>query len=52
MLDLARHIVEQKSGSFEPGKFKDQYETAHVDLINQKRDYPTSDRQSLHPSCA
>jgi DNA end-binding protein Ku len=37
MLDLARHIVEQKSGSFEPGKLEDQYETALVDLINQKR---------------
>src|ERR1700692_681149 len=37
MLDLAKHIVEQKSGSFEPGKFEDQYETALVDLINKKR---------------
>jgi DNA end-binding protein Ku len=37
MLDLARHIVEQKSGSFEPEKFEDQYETALLDLINQKR---------------
>jgi len=37
MLDLARHIVEQKAGSFEPGKFEDQYETALVELINQKR---------------
>ena len=37
MLDLARHIVNQKSGHFEPGKFEDQYETALVDLINQKR---------------
>jgi DNA end-binding protein Ku len=37
MLDLAKHIVNQKSGSFEPGKFEDQYETALVDLINQKR---------------
>src|ERR1700743_921679 len=27
MLDLARHIVEQKSGSFAPEKFEDQYET-------------------------
>jgi len=26
MLDLARHIVEQKTGSFEPDKFEDQYE--------------------------
>ena len=30
-------IVEQKAGRFEPGKFEDQYETALVDLINQKR---------------
>jgi DNA end-binding protein Ku len=37
MLDLARHIVEQKSGSFEPDKFEDQYETALFDLINKKR---------------
>src|SRR6266536_6601808 len=37
MLDLAKHIVEQKSGRFEPEKFEDQYETALVDLINQKR---------------
>src|ERR1700761_5164270 len=36
MLDLARHIVEQKAGRFEPDKFEDQYETALVDLINQK----------------
>ena len=37
MLDLARHIVNQKSGNFEPEKFEDHYETALVDLINQKR---------------
>jgi DNA end-binding protein Ku len=37
MLDLARHIVEQKAGNFEPEKFEDQYETALVELINQKR---------------
>ena len=37
MLDLARHIVEQKSGEFEPEKFEDHYETALVDLINSKR---------------
>jgi DNA end-binding protein Ku len=37
MLDLARHIVEQKSGSFEPGQFEDRYESALIDLINQKR---------------
>ena len=37
MLDLAKHIVNQKSGRFEPEKFEDQYEAALVDLINQKR---------------
>jgi DNA end-binding protein Ku len=37
MLDLARHIVDQKAARFEPDKFEDQYETALVDLINQKR---------------
>jgi DNA end-binding protein Ku len=37
MLDLARHIVNQKAGSFEPEKFEDHYENALVDLINQKR---------------
>ncbi|RXH41323.1 Ku protein [Bradyrhizobium zhanjiangense] len=37
MLDLARHIVNQKAGTFEPEKFEDRYETALIDLINQKR---------------
>jgi DNA end-binding protein Ku len=37
MLDLAKHIVEQKSASFEPEQFEDRYEQALVDLINQKR---------------
>jgi DNA end-binding protein Ku len=37
MLDLAKHIVEQKSGSFVPDQFEDRYEQALVDLINQKR---------------
>src|SRR6202011_162680 len=37
MLDLAKHIVEKKSGSFEPDRFEDRYESALIDLINQKR---------------
>jgi DNA end-binding protein Ku len=37
MLDLAKHIVEKKSGSFEPDKFEDHYESALIDLINRKR---------------
>jgi DNA end-binding protein Ku len=37
MLDLAKHIVETKSGSFEPERFEDHYESALIDLINKKR---------------
>jgi DNA end-binding protein Ku len=37
MLDLAKHIVEQKSAAFEPEQFEDRYESALIDLINQKR---------------
>src|SRR6202043_2227339 len=37
MLDLAKHIVNQKAGHFEPNRFEDQYETALIDLINKKR---------------
>lgn len=37
MLDLAKHIVDQKSGEFDPEKFEDRYETALTDLINAKR---------------
>src|SRR5690242_14652906 len=37
MLDLAKHIVNQNAGRFDPDKFEDHYETALIDLINQKR---------------
>ena len=37
MLDLARHIVEQKSGHFDPSKFEDHYEAALQDLLNKKQ---------------
>src|ERR1700739_2239235 len=37
ILNLAKHIVEQKAGSFEPEQFEDHYETALIDLINKKR---------------
>ena len=37
MLDLARHIVNQKAGRFTPDKFEDHYETALIELINEKR---------------
>jgi len=37
MLELAKHIVEKKSGAFEPEQFEDHYESALIDLINKKR---------------
>ncbi len=51
MLDLARHIVNQKSGEFEPEKFEDHYESALIELINKKRagktiSAPTTSRTS------
>jgi DNA end-binding protein Ku len=37
MLDLAKHIVEQKSGHFDPAQFEDHYETALEDLLKKKQ---------------
>ncbi|MDQ8730010.1 Ku protein [Bradyrhizobium sp. LHD-71] len=37
MLDLAKHIVDQKSGHFDPSKFEDHHESALTELINQKQ---------------
>jgi DNA end-binding protein Ku len=37
MLDLAKHIVEQKSWHFEPDKFEDHYEAALTELLNKKQ---------------
>jgi DNA end-binding protein Ku len=37
MLDLAKHIVNQKAAEFEPEKFEDHYEEALTELINAKR---------------
>jgi DNA end-binding protein Ku len=37
MLDLARHIVEQKSGHFQPDKFEDHYEAALAELLAKKQ---------------
>jgi DNA end-binding protein Ku len=36
MMDLAKHIVETKTGHFEPDKFKDHYETALKELVEKK----------------
>ena len=37
MLKLAEHIVETKTGDFDPSEFVDHYETAVVDLLKQKQ---------------
>lgn len=36
MLDLATHIVNTKSGHFDPSLFEDRYENALVDLLKKK----------------
>src|SRR5207237_5593181 len=37
MLDLAKHIVNQKAADFQPEKFEDHYEEPLTELINAKR---------------
>jgi DNA end-binding protein Ku len=37
MMDLAKHIVEQKAGHFEPAKFEDHYEAALQELLTKKQ---------------
>ena len=37
MIDLAVHIVETKTGHFQPQQFKDQYEDALKDLLRRKQ---------------
>ncbi len=36
MLDLASHIVDSKSGHFDPARFEDRYENALLDLLKKK----------------
>jgi DNA end-binding protein Ku len=36
MLDLAAHIIEQKSADFDPAAFEDRYENAVADLLKSK----------------
>jgi DNA end-binding protein Ku len=37
MLDLAKHIVQTKSGHFQPDKFEDHYEQALKELLSKKQ---------------
>jgi DNA end-binding protein Ku len=48
MLDLAKHIVDQKSAHFEPEKFEDHYEQALIDLINRSAPANPSLRRSAY----
>src|SRR5215208_6674592 len=51
MLDLAKHIVEQKSGHFEPDKFEDHYEAALQEMLNKKqKGLPISAAKKQSPS--
>jgi non-homologous end joining protein Ku len=36
MVSLASHILESKAAKFDPGKFKDEYETALGELVQRK----------------
>jgi non-homologous end joining protein Ku len=36
MMDLAGHIVSNKSGHFDPSHFEDRYENALIDLLKKK----------------
>lgn len=37
MLELATHIIEKMSGTFEPAEFEDRYENALIELIRSKQ---------------
>ena len=37
MMDLASHIIEKKSGPFDPSKFEDRYENAMIELVKSKQ---------------
>jgi DNA end-binding protein Ku len=50
MMDLARHIVETKSGHFQPEKFEDHYEHALKDLIEKKAKGETIEVPKLEPT--
>jgi DNA end-binding protein Ku len=37
MIDLATHIIEKKTGRFDPSKFEDHYEQALLDMVKAKK---------------
>src|SRR3954468_6121656 len=51
MLDLAKHIVEQKSGHFDPDRFEDHYEKALQELLDKKqKGLPIAARRTEAPT--
>ena len=36
MLELAKHIIDNKTGKFEPEQFEDRYENALIELIRSE----------------
>jgi DNA end-binding protein Ku len=38
MIKLASHIIDSKTGHFDPKKFEDHYETALVELLRKKQE--------------
>jgi DNA end-binding protein Ku len=50
MLELAKHIVDQKSGHFDPSKFEDHYEDALQDLLNKKQSGQPIARAETRPT--
>jgi non-homologous end joining protein Ku len=51
-LELASHIVESKSGHFEPEKFEDHYEDALKELLRKKSPVRRSKDRSPKRACA
>ena len=49
MLDLASHIVNTKSGHFDPSQFEDRYENALIDLLKKKE---AGEKIEAAPGCA
>ena len=38
MMDLAKHIIDTKSGDFDPGAFDDRYDQALAELVKAKQE--------------
>jgi DNA end-binding protein Ku len=50
MLQLAKHIVDQKEGEFEPDSFRDHYEEALIEVIKKKQAHEPVRKSADRPS--